>query len=199
MSLDLYKLFIRITCDSPPSDTNRHIYCFAHNNINIITMVNKLKTFVQHSDIIYILGNTEAMSGVSSATEVKLLYQQQNLKVKLIPYQQNWINTRIESEAVVKWCQLKQIKNIIVCAPPFHIVRATMTFISVAMDANLDLKVYAANGLVNDWQKISISHQGKNRNTFNEFIGIEIDRILKYTEKGDIKSGTDIWQYFLDR
>ena len=47
--------------------------------------------------------------------------------VSLIEYENDWINTKIESNSVLEWCIKQNIKNIIICAPIFHIVRAYMT------------------------------------------------------------------------
>ena len=52
---------------------------------------------------------------------------------------QTGINTKIEPDAVVNWAVERGLTELVVCAPPFHIVRASMTLISVLLDTDSKL------------------------------------------------------------
>ena len=61
------------------------------------------------------------------------------------------------------------------------------------------LKIYALSGTTNDWNEEVITHQGLNKNTCNNFIDIEIERIYKYIKKKDILPISSIQTYLLNR
>lgn len=197
---NLARLSIRICLDIIPNklDGKTVIYCFAHNNINLKLIADAIKD----KSIIYqtyILNNKKYMSGVSQGVEVENFYKSNNINVKLIEYNEDWINTKIESNCVIDWAHKNEVKNIIICAPVFHIVRAFMTIVSSIIEKNININIYALPAMVNNWNNETISHQGLNKTSFNNFIQIELDRIIKYTEKGDIKEPEEIWKYILNR
>ena len=198
----LTRLSIRICLDSIPLklNGNTQIYCFAHNDINIPYIANSVKKFSNIYNV-NVLKNKSYMSGVSEYKKVQELYKNKDIDTNLINYNEDWINTKIESEAVIDWLIENNVTNVIICAPVFHIVRAFMTLVSSLIDRNYDKKinVYALSGKFNDWNTETISHQGLNKTTFNNFIQIEIDRIIKYSDKGDIKSPKEIWNYIINR
>jgi hypothetical protein len=105
------------------------------------------------------------------------------------------INTRIESEALVNWISSNNIHELVICAPPYHTLRAFMTLVSVCIEHNINTKIYVINGKVNDWNDITITHNGTTKMSFNSVIQLELERIKKYTEKGDIYTCDKIWSY----
>ena len=141
------------------------------------------------------------MSGVSECNTVERLYNNFDIPIKFIQYENNWINTKIESIAVIDWCIENKIKNIIICAPIFHIVRAYMTMVSSQLEkeSNIDINIYAQSAPIDKWSNTTITHQGENINSFNNFIRIELDRIDEYILKGDIKCPQQIWDYMMKR
>lgn len=193
--MDLTQLSMRICYDYIPdglSEDNTSIYCFAHNNINIPIIANAVKN-IPYSK--FILENKDFMSGVSSYRDTNLLYKSLGVDVEPIEYDNTWINTKIEADVVVEWARKQNIKNLIICAPVFHMVRAYMTTVSIILSRNLNIRVYAVAGKIDDWKKITITHQGLNKASFNDFIIVEIERIVKYQEKGDILETDRIWEY----
>lgn len=197
--MDLTQLSIRILYDIIPDsllDNNTAIYCFAHNDINIPFIATTIQPFSNRFPI-YILKNIGYMSGVSDYKDVIALYNSFDISTKVIEYNDNWINTKIESNAVISWCASNNIKNLIISAPIFHIIRAYMTIVSSLSDHNIN--IYAIPVKINQWSNITITHQGKNRNSFNNFIKIELERIEKYILKGDILQPNIIWDYMLKR
>ena len=203
--MDLAKLSTRIFFDIIPKEVVNNnkdtiVYCFAHNNLNIPLMAKKISN-LNYNLPNYILDNKTLMSGVSSSDEVKEIYLNYELEFNLIPYDYSWINTKIESDVVLNWCNNNGKKNIIICAPIFHIVRAFMTMSSSLIDLNLKEKIniYSILSFIDDWNEQTITHQGRNINTFNNFIEIELKRIETYTIKGDIHHAKKIWDYILSR
>lgn len=203
--MELAKLSTRILCDNIPESVLLYsktiIYCFAHNDINLPLITKSVFELKKKYNIpCYILNNKEFMSGVSKYDEVKDYYLKNNINVLPISYNNNWINTKIESDAVIDWCIDKNIKNIIICAPVFHITRAYMTIVSSLIDINRNLiNIYSLPAKIDDWKNTTITHQGKNINSFNNFIEVELDRIIQYSEKKDIKKPEIIWEYIMNR
>ena len=202
MSISQSQLSIRIIYDIIPKDLieNTIIYCFSHNDINIPHMAKHIQ-LISGIYPTYILNNPVYMSGVSDCNTVGKLYHSYSIPINFIDYENNWINTKIESISVIDWCIKKKIKNIIICAPIFHIVRAYMTTVSSLLDKepNIDMNIYATSAPIDKWSNTTITHQGKNINSFNNFIGIELDRIEEYVIKGDIKDPSIIWDYMMKR
>lgn len=185
------------------------VYTFAHNITNVPLMAHSMLNVYSHTrtDIIhFLLGNDSFNSGVSSYEENKHMYNQVvSYNMCKIPYFFDTINTRIEAEAVISFLVQEYhlgnsaIKNIelLVCAPAFHIQRAFMTFVSVLIDFNVDKYIYAipCTATVWDWTEHTISHQGRTCCTYFEMIEKEEKRIFAYTNKGDIRDKSEIWDY----
>lgn len=75
-----------------------------------------------------------------------------------------------------------------------------MTIVSSLIDINSNLiNIYSLPAKIDNWNNTTITHQGKNINTFNNFIEIELDRIIKYSGKKDIKKPEIIWEYIMNR
>jgi hypothetical protein len=177
-------------------DNIKYVYCFAHNNINIPCMIKGLKSNGKIKTIC-ILDNKRAMSGVSASDEISAIYNSYYFKTERIPYNvsNNSINTRIESESLVNWVTANNIKQLVICAPPYHTLRAFMTLVSVCIERNVNIEIYTINGMVGDWNDITITHNGNTIKSFNSVIELELERITKYTEKGDICPWDKIWTY----
>jgi hypothetical protein len=192
---ELARISMKISGTIVPNNV-KYVYCFAHNNINTPCMIKGLE-YNHTSKIICILDNKRAMSGVSSSDEVCAIYNSRDFKTEYIPYdiKHNSINTRTESEALVNWISINNIQQLVICAPPYHTLRAFMTLISVCIERKVNAKIYAVNGMVSDWNDITITHDGNTITSFNSVIELELERIKKYTEKGDICPSDKIWSY----
>jgi len=178
-------------------DDVKYVYCFAHNNINIPCIVKGLNYNNITDKKLCILENNRAMSGVSSYDEVFAIYDSQDFEIEPIPYDNSYnsINTRIESEALVDWITNNNIQQLAICAPPYHTLRAFMTLVSVCIERDVNVTVYTINGMVGDWNDLTITHNGTTKNSFINVIELELERIQKYTEKGDICDCDTIWNY----
>ena len=192
---ELTRIYMKISGTVVPNDV-KYVYCFTHNNINIPCMVKGLKHNITNKTLC-ILDNKRAMSGVLPCDNVYNIYDSYDFKIETIPYDAslNSINTRIESEALVDWISENNIQHIVICAPPYHILRAFMTLVSVCIERGLNINIYIINGMVDDWNDITITHNGDTKTSFNNVIELELERIKKYTEKGDICICDKIWNY----
>ena len=193
---ELANISIKIFSNIVP-DNIEHIYCFAHNIINISCMAKSINNYNYNN--IYLLNNKKSMSGVLSYNDVSAHYNKYNINTSSIPYNEchTSINTRIECEAIVDWIQNNNIKQLVICAPPYHILRAFMTLSSVCIERNVYIKIYIINGVVENWNDITITHSGNTITTFNNVIDMEIERIYKYTKKGDILDCDTIWDFIM--
>jgi hypothetical protein len=70
-----------------------------------------------------------------------------------------------------------------------------MTLVSVCIERKVNVKIYTINGMVSDWNDITITHNGTTRTSFNSVFELELERITKYTEKCDICHCDKIWSY----
>lgn len=181
------------------------IYCFAHHYTNIPEMIHTIQNLNKNQILfreipVYIVENRKTVSGVSTYEENREIYKNAGIHVRPIPYDEDIIHTRIESERVCGYFLSLNKKNIVLIAPKFHIVRATMTFISAYLDykekheLQFTVNVYwdSLEKEQIDMNKIVISHQGKTVCTYKEMMKLEEERIVKYKKKGDIKNIVDI-------
>lgn len=197
--MDLLILANRILLDNYHIvDNNNSInYCFSHNESNIKYMVNSLKK--QNISNIHILGNDKSMSGVPEYIITKKHYNDESINVNEIPFNSNIINTLNESIFVVEYLVKKEYKNILITAPPFHLLRAAMTMISYIVKKKYDIKVYILPGICNNWNEYAVTHQGLNNLPMNELLDLEMKRIIEYSKKGDILPATKINKYMMER
>jgi len=193
----LAKLSIRLSGNNIPENV-KDVYCFAHNEINIPCMIKGIQQNSRLNEI-YLLNNINSMSGVLAYSDVSNIYKSYGMKTYSIPYNESniSINTRIESEAIVDWCINTNKDNLIICAPPYHLLRAYMTLVTVCIEKNYNLKIYVINGIVNNWHENTITHSGNTNASFNDVIDLELKRIIKYTQKGDILPDDYIWNYLI--
>lgn len=193
---ELARISMKISGTLVPNHV-KYVYCFAHNSINIPCMLKGLNHYIIANKTLCILDNKQAISGVSSCDDISSVYISYNFEVETIPYDasHNSINTRIESEALVNWIILNNVQHIAICAPPYHTLRAFMTLVTVCIERGVNIKIYTINGMVVDWNDITITHNGETQDSFSNVIELELERIKKYTEKGDICVCDKIWNY----
>jgi len=192
---DIAQLSIKILGQRLPTNIE-HIYCFAHNIINIPCMINALNLHTHNKNIV-ILDNRKLMSGVLPSRDISRIYNDHGFKISMVPFNESFtsINTRTESEAVIDWVIQNNIKQLCITAPPYHMLRAFMTLNSVCIEKNINIKIYVINGVVENWNATTITHDGKTITSFENVINMEFKRIQKYTTKGDIQPCNLIWDY----
>jgi len=192
--MDLYKLNTRIF--SKPIDYNKNnimVYCFAHN----ISMIEHIVDGLKENNIqrVYILKNIKEMSGVANYEIIEKKYKELGITVSFIPFFEDMINTKNESNRVIEYAMMNKIDNIIICAPTFHILRASLTIISSAIQKGVYINISSIIVKNSNWNRQCITHQGITKDIYHNILEIELDRIYEYMKKGDILSFKVIWRY----
>ena len=195
--MDLYKLNTRIF--SKPIDYNKNnimVYCFAHNISMIEHIVDGLKQYNIYT--VHIIKNIKEMSGVANYEVIEKKYKELGITVSLIPFFEDMIHTKNESNRVIEYAMMNKIDNLIICAPTFHILRASLSIISSAIQKGVNINISPIIVNNSNWNRECITHQGNTKDIYHNILEIELDRIYEYTKKGDILSFKLIWDY-LDR
>lgn len=194
--MELHKLTMRIFSNPIEIDSNTLVYCLSHNLSMLDDMIYSLQRY--NIEKIHIIKNQHAMSGVPNYNNVVEKYSLFAIDTELIPFEYDIIHTKNESNAVLKYALEHNYKRIILVAPIFHILRASMTMISSAIENMANIKFCSIINQTSTWNTLCSTHQGHTYTTLYNTLDLEFERIVKYMEKGDIKNCGEIWQY-LDR
>jgi len=193
--MELYKLNTRIFSNSIDYKNKKNVmvYCFAHNICMIQHIVDGL---IQHNiRTVHIIKNIKEMSGVANYEVIEKKYKELGISVTFIPFFEDRINTKNESNRVIEYAMINKIDNIIICAPTFHILRATLTILSSAIQKGVNINISSIIVKNSNWNRQCITHQGNTNDNYHTILEIELDRIYEYMKKGDILSFKVIWQY----
>jgi hypothetical protein len=158
-------------------------------------MANKINNLNLNSDV-YILGNSNPVSDILDFKNNFKIYKDNNILVKPIACPDlPMINTKVESDLIIDWAIKHNIKKIGICSPPYHLLRAFMTLVSSSIIKNYNISIFPYSGMIDDWNKIVVCHQGTHKESFSDMIDFEIERINKYIKKGDILTYKYILEY----
>ena len=82
-------------------------------------------------------------------------------------------------------------------APPLHVLRSFVSTVSALYQADLQEKVsvFSVPGVAVDWRGEVVHSQGRIRGTRAHMLDSEIDRILRYSEKGDLVEAERVLEY----
>ena len=191
--MDLYKLNTRIFSNIIDYNKNTMVYCFAHHISMIEEIVSGLKKY--NIETIHIIKNLNEMSGVASYEAIVNKYKEFGINTLLIPFFDKLIHTKNESNKVVDYAIEHKIDNIILCAPVFHILRASLTIISSAIQKGVNIKFSSIIAEPKSWNTLCITHQGKTNEVMHKVLELELDRIYKYMILFDILSFQTILNY----
>ena len=109
------------------------------------------------------------------------------------------LNTRTESEAAIDLFKQKQVSSVYVVAPPFHQLRALMTFVTVALQEYPEVQIYSYPGKPLPWDETVPHSQGTTIDSRSNLIHVELERIRKYQRKGDLGSPRSVLDYLKSR
>jgi hypothetical protein len=109
------------------------------------------------------------------------------------------LHTRIEALALMDHLQRLPYRRVGVTAAPFHQVRAFMTAISVALEANLAVRLYSCPGSPQDLAAPASHSQGRPNEKRRDLIAQELQRIEIYQEKGDLAATGAVLAYLEER
>lgn len=130
--------------------------------------------------------------------------------LEMIPWTLPTINTLNEMQTVLGhiWKRQRSISHVVVCSVPFHLPRALLTTMSVIAKADTAAKAslrawgHATNSgnLRSDWWSQEAAHsQGSLTGRRVDFISTEIERIHRYSGKGDLITPTQALQIMQKR
>jgi len=106
------------------------------------------------------------------------------------------LNTYTEGKGLCHQARRLGWKTIIVCAPFFHQIRASSTFISRLWITNQDLWIFNQPAEPDDWNKRMKHSQGIVEGDLIELLLSELGRLFLYHDKGDIRSCRDLLDYY---
>jgi len=191
--MDLLKLATRIYSNKIIYNSNTLVYCFSHKISSLDPMINMLK--IHNINKIHIIKNLYSVSGVESYDKIVKKYNDNNIECNLIQFNYDIIQTKYESDTVIKYAIDNMYNKIIIVAPIFHILRSTMTLISSTIQQNKNIDITSIINHTSNWNDNYITHQGNCNDTITNILDYEFERILKYIAKKDIKSCEEIWEY----
>eukprot|EP00933_Yihiella_yeosuensis_P027037 TRINITY_DN20971_c0_g3_i1.p1 TRINITY_DN20971_c0_g3~~TRINITY_DN20971_c0_g3_i1.p1 ORF type:complete len:252 (-),score=48.16 TRINITY_DN20971_c0_g3_i1:128-883(-) len=140
-------------------------------------------------------------NGYGGATTLLASLNEANVpmsQVDLVPYDHEthrMVHTLVEAQCAVRHAKKKGWKSLLVVAPPFHLLRASMTTASVAAREAPDLSIHAFAGCPLAWEETAVHSQGM-VGTRHEIFDSEMMRIERYTEKGDILPWAELEKMF---
>jgi hypothetical protein len=117
----------------------------------------------------------------------------------LPPADTAFLHTRIEALALMDHLQQAPYQRVGVTAAPFHQVRAFMTAITVALEANLAVRLYSCPGSPQDLTVPACHSQGNPSEQRRDLIAQELRRIETYQHKGDLAATGTVLAYLEER
>ena len=113
----------------------------------------------------------------------------------MLPEDKDTLNTYTEGKALVSHARANHWKTIIVCAPYFHQIRASSTFISLLDRQNPELWIFNLPGHPK-WMGRFKHSQGEVEGDLFELVISEFGRLFVYHDKGDIRSCAELLAYY---
>ena len=113
----------------------------------------------------------------------------------MLPEDQDTLNTYTEGKALLHHACINGWKKIIVCAPYFHQIRASSTFISLLDRQTPELWIFNLAGHP-EWMGSFKHSQGVVEGDLFELLISEFGRLFQYHNKGDIRSCRELLAYY---
>ena len=198
------ELLTRTLCDlRPKASTNAaYLYCQTKGNEQSVFHAARFLLNNSVSSKILIL-QTKAKSGYPGFAEWSHQLQELGLPMREIEgikiEETAGINTLVESEALIRFAKQQGYSSLFVVSPPFHLLRAFMTAVTVAIKEYPELLIYSYPGVTLPWQEEVAHSQGALRATRCDLIHEEFERIDKYQNKGDLASYKQVLSYLNNR
>ncbi len=208
ISLDLYILMHRIFGDPLPGEADV-VYPFTETSDNQRSVLKKAAEILhagRAKKIAVADGNDQngypgsgpwvaELTGVHNVAHNDIVLVEHKDRSKL--------NTYHEFIEFVKFALTQNWKSVAIVAPPFHLPRAYITAVSAMLKCAADegkdekfwLKIYAQCGVAEPWNVCVHHSQGKISGTRQALLAGELNRLVKYHEKGDLLKPTDVIYY----
>lgn len=200
MNGELAELLIRTFNDIRPSDPADAAYLFAQTECN---QEASFGAAMRSETLELLLLDTGPRSGYPGSTAWKMELAKSGYNPKRItevPMENSiLLNSRTESQALMHFVKEENFQSLEVIAPPFHQLRAFMTAITIALEENVDIKIYSHPGLPFSWNETVVHSQGTLKAERRQLIHEELARIETYQLKGDLAPTAAVLDYLNQR
>ena len=187
--------------DKQPSFT-QGIYLFSEyidNELSSFIAAQELIERDASAEVFIIYGGGHGSPGYSHWVERLGRYIPKG-RIRQVPIEKPWeINTYSESVALVNFAIKENRKSWYIVAPPFHMLRAFMTTVSVSIKHGSKINFYAHPGAPQDWNEFVTHSQGIKKGKRRFLVGEELKSIKIYSGLGHIESIQNILNYVQQR
>lgn len=109
------------------------------------------------------------------------------------------LNTYSEAQSLVNYLSNNNLKTVSIISAEFHQLRSFWSLVSAAQKARTEIDIYNFKGDPLSWDEKAVHSQGNLAGTRKDFIGTELDRIVRYQKKGDLISPQELLDYLTRR
>jgi len=206
--MDYVKFAVRTFGDTLPARDPQAIYLFGELPENAQSSFAAARTAVQRWPQIRILITDEDGSrcpgfggwGAMRAGLLEVGVAESNIEAVPSDVSETMLHTLNEARFLIAFARQKGYHELLVVAPPFHQLRAFATTISVAIaNHHCFVQVYSYPGTALSWEESAVHSQGTVCAQRKVLLDGELDRILRYTAKGDILQCDQLLKYLEDR
>ncbi|MEM7032738.1 MAG: YdcF family protein [Chloroflexota bacterium] len=200
----LTELLVRALCDEMPSTEIDAAYLFSQTRDNQQSALDTgVKLFEENKTQKILITDSEPRSGYLGFSVwfqqlVQMGVPEENLQ-GVPTHDFPVLHTLAEATAVVRYAKAQALKTLLVVSPPFHMLRAFMTTVSVALRDYPSLKIFSQPGRTLPWKEVVVHSQGTLNLVRHDLIHSEIERIATYQAKGDLAATQDVLAYLNQR
>lgn len=203
-NIELLEITIRTLCDVKAEKTIDAVYLYSQTEDNQSSVLSAAHQLMSESRIRKIfMADSGPKSGYPGYAAWEKALLDMGVPEASIMGVDLWdtesLNTLIEANAMIQHAKQHHFADIYVVASPFHQLRAFMTSITAAQNHYPEINIYSYNGDSLPWLEHVAHSQGETLGPRRELIGGELDRIIKYQQKGDLAMDTDVLHYLNNR
>jgi hypothetical protein len=197
---DLLALAIRIFADPAPATPTDGTYVFGQTPDNEASVLDTACRLIAagHTAAILVAGSVPR-SGYPGDVEWRARLAERGIvdgMVHSAPTDEHpLLSTLSEAESLVRFARAAGMRSVHVVGTPFHHLRAVITTVSVALREHPALRVYSAPGAPLAWDTHVRHSQGVLEAPRALLIDTELERIVRYTAKGDLVPAREVLAY----
>lgn len=80
-------------------------------------------------------------------------------QIQLIPFREPLLHTLSEAFAMVRFAKERKWKQVVIVAPPFHLLRCFLSAVTAVQHEDTDLRVYCHAGVTQPWREHVVHSQ----------------------------------------
>jgi hypothetical protein len=197
---DLLALAVRVFADPAPGTPTDGAYVFGQTADNEASVLDTACALLAagHTTAILVAGSP-ARSGYPGDAAWRARLAERGIVdgvVRSAPTEEHPVlSTLSEAESLVRFARTSGMRGVHVVAAPFHHLRAVITTVSVALREYPALRVHSTPGAPLSWD-VRVRHsQGVLEAPRTRLIDAELERIVRYTTKGDLVPARAVLAY----